>query len=92
MSQTRRIFSKLFYSIGNLRLAIFLLLLISVFSSIGTIIEQEKSIDFYESNYPIARPIFGFISSKFIILFGLNHCSLHLSDPIKSANSGMGAM
>lgn len=73
MSQTRRIFSKLFYSIGNLRLAIFLLLLISVFSSIGTIIEQEKSIDFYESNYPIARPIFGFISSKFIILFGLNH-------------------
>jgi len=46
--QLNRIFWKLIYSVGNLQLAIVLLLLISVFSSLGTIIEQEKSTDFYE--------------------------------------------
>lgn len=73
ISRTNKIFSKFFYSLGNLQLAIFLLLLISLFSSIGTVIEQEKSTDFYELNYPINAPIFGFVSSKFIIFFGLNH-------------------
>ncbi len=71
--QINRIFWKFFYSIGNLQLAIGLLLVISIFSSIGTIIEQEKSIDFYELNYPVSSPLFGFFSSKLIILFGLNH-------------------
>jgi cytochrome c biogenesis protein len=68
-----RIFWKFFYSIGNLQLAITLLLLISIFSSIGTIIEQEKSNDFYELNYPTSSPLFGFLTSKLIIFLGLNH-------------------
>lgn len=71
--QINRIFSKLIYLVGNLQLAILLLLLISVFSSLGTIIEQERSTDFYELNYPISSPIFGFITSKFILSTGLNH-------------------
>lgn len=71
--QINRVLWKIFYSIGNLQLAIFLLLFISISSSVGTIIEQEKSVDFYELNYPVTSPIFGFISSKLILFFGLNH-------------------
>lgn len=71
--QINRIFWKFLYSIGNLQLAILLLLLISLFSSIGTIIEQEKGVDFYEINYPISSPVFGFLSSKLIMFFGLDH-------------------
>lgn len=73
ISQINRIFWKLVYLVGNLQLAILLLLVISIFSSIGTIIEQDKNIDFYELNYPISTPIFGFINSKFILFFGLDH-------------------
>ena len=68
-----QVFWRFVYSLGNLQFAISLLLLISFFSSIGTFIEQEKTIDFYEVNYPISSPIFGFISSDLIISFGLNH-------------------
>ena len=72
-SQLNRVFWKLIFFLGNLRLAIVLLLLIALVSSLGTIIEQEKAISFYESNYPISNPIAGFIDSDFILFFGLNH-------------------
>lgn len=36
---------------ANLRLAIFLLLLIAIFSGLGSIIEQEKPLEFYQVNY-----------------------------------------
>ena len=68
-----QVFWRFVYAVGNLQFAISLLLLISFFSSIGTFIEQEKTIDFYEVNYPISSPIFGFINSDLIISFGLNH-------------------
>ena len=59
--------------LGNLQFAIFLLLLIASFSSIGTFIEQGKDISFYELNYPNLKPLFGFINAKFILFFGLDH-------------------
>ena len=68
-----RILWKLIYLLGNLRLAIILLLFIALISSLGTIIEQEKTISFYETNYPISNPIAGFINSDFILFFGLDH-------------------
>jgi cytochrome c biogenesis protein len=71
--QTTRIFWKLIYLLGNLRLAIFLLLLIASVSSLGTIIEQEKNISFYETTYPLSKPIAGFINSDFILFLGLDH-------------------
>ncbi len=46
---------------------------IALISSLGTIIEQEKTISFYETNYPISNPIAGFINSDFILFFGLDH-------------------
>jgi cytochrome c biogenesis protein len=71
--QINRILWKLIYLLGNLRLAIILLLCIALISSLGTIIEQEKTISFYETNYPISTPIAGFINSDFILFFGLDH-------------------
>ena len=71
--QINRILWKLIYLLGNLRLAIILLLFIALISSLGTIIEQEKTISFYETNYPISNPIAGFINSDFILFFGLDH-------------------
>jgi cytochrome c biogenesis protein len=58
--------------LGNLKLAIFLLLLIALSSSLGTVIEQEKPINFYEINYPSDNPIFGFVNSEIILSLGLN--------------------
>jgi cytochrome c biogenesis protein len=59
--------------IADLRSAIFLLLLISLFSILGTIIEQDQSLEIYKINYPIANPVFGFLTWNFIIKFGLDH-------------------
>lgn len=67
-----RILWKILYSLGNLQLAILLLLLIAIVSSLGTFIEQDKSVLFYETNYPLDRPILGFIDSDFILFLGLN--------------------
>ena len=73
MHQLTRIFWKIVYSLGNLRLAIILLLLIACVSSLGTVIEQEKTISFYETTYPLTKPILGVINSDFILSLGLDH-------------------
>jgi cytochrome c biogenesis protein len=59
--------------LGNLKLSIVLLLVLSLFSSLGTIIEQDKLLSFYELNYPNSKPLFGFINSNIILFFGFNH-------------------
>jgi cytochrome c biogenesis protein len=56
----------------NLKFAIFLLLIIATFSSIGSFIEQDESISFYEENYSSSKAIYGFIDANFIFLLGLN--------------------
>ena len=68
-----RIAWKLIYFLGNLKLAIILLLCIAFVSSLGTIIEQGKTISFYETNYPVSSPVSGFINSEFILFFSLDH-------------------
>ena len=62
-------FQKFLKIISNLKFGIFLLGLIAFLSSIGSFIEQDEPILFYEKNYE--KPIYGFINSKFIFLFGL---------------------
>src|SRR5690348_3388295 len=42
---------KLIKSFANLKLAIGLLLLIAFFSALGSVIDQDKSIEFYQKNY-----------------------------------------
>lgn len=62
-----------FKFIADLRFAIILLLIISFSSIIGTIIEQEQSIEVYKLNYPISNQFFGFLSWENILFFGLDH-------------------
>jgi cytochrome c biogenesis protein len=64
---------KIFRTLADLRFSIFILLLISVFSIIGTVIEQDQSIETYKLNYPLTKPIFGFFSWDLILKFGLDH-------------------
>jgi cytochrome c biogenesis protein len=59
--------------LADLRFAITILLLIACFSIIGTIIEQDQSIETYKLNYPITNRVFGFLSWDIILKFGLDH-------------------
>lgn len=63
---------KFFRVVADLRFSIFILLLISFFSIIGTIIEQEQSIETYKINYPLTNPVFGFLTWDRILTFGLD--------------------
>ena len=60
-------------SFADLRFAITILLLIALFSVIGTVIEQDQSIEVYKLDYPLSNQIFGFLSWNIIIKFGLDH-------------------
>jgi len=64
---------QIFRTIADLRFSIFILLMISFFSIIGTIIEQDQSIEHYKLNYPLTNPVFGFLSWDRIFQFGLDH-------------------
>ena len=62
-----------FKIVSDLKFAIIILSIIAITSSFGSLIEQDESITFYEENYPLTKPIYGFINAKFIFLFGLDH-------------------
>lgn len=64
---------KLFRTIADLRFSILILLLISICSILGTIIEQDQSIEVYKVNYPLTNPVFGFLTWDIIFQFGLDH-------------------
>ena len=57
----------------DLKFAIGILLIIAIASSLGSFIEQDENIEFYQLNYPIDHPIYGIISWKSINLLGLDH-------------------
>nr|YP_009093490.1 c-type cytochrome biogenesis protein [Conticribra weissflogii]YP_009093538.1 c-type cytochrome biogenesis protein [Conticribra weissflogii]AIR76163.1 c-type cytochrome biogenesis protein [Conticribra weissflogii]AIR76211.1 c-type cytochrome biogenesis protein [Conticribra weissflogii] len=63
----------IFKSIADLRFAILILLVIAAFSVIGTVIEQDQSIETYKLNYPLTNRVFGFLSWDIILRFGLDH-------------------
>ncbi|MEO1510156.1 MAG: cytochrome c biogenesis protein ResB, partial [Cyanobacteria bacterium J06633_23] len=56
--------------LADLRLAIVLLLVIAVFSILGTVIEQGQSLAFYQQNYPEDPALFGFLSWKVLLIAG----------------------
>ena len=64
---------RFFRSLADLRFAIAILLVIASFSIIGTVIEQDQSIETYKLNYPLTNRVFGFLSWDIIINFGLDH-------------------
>jgi cytochrome c biogenesis protein len=57
--------------LANLKLAITLLLIISVIVALGTFIEQDKSLTFYQQNYPAVNNLF--FTWKTIRFFQLDH-------------------
>lgn len=59
--------------VTNLPFALLLLVLICVASSLGSFIEQEESILFYQENYSSLHPIYGFITWNLLLTFGLDH-------------------
>ena len=59
--------------LADLRFAIAILLIIAFFSIIGTVIEQDQSIEIYKLNYPLTNRIFGFLSWDIILKFGFDH-------------------
>jgi cytochrome c biogenesis protein len=59
--------------IANLKLAIVLLLAIAVVSISGTVIEQAQTLSFYQQNYPESPALYGFLTWKVILAWGLNH-------------------
>jgi cytochrome c biogenesis protein len=59
--------------ISNLYFAIFLLILIALSSSIGSFLEQDEPLEFYQENYSLSKPIYGFISWPWITFLGLDH-------------------
>ena len=59
--------------LADLRFAIGILLVIALFSIIGTVIEQDQSIEIYKLNYPLTNRVFGFLSWDLILKFGFDH-------------------
>ena len=57
----------------DLKFAIVILMTIAIASSLGSFIEQDENLEFYQENYPLNKPIYGFITWKTIILLGLDH-------------------
>ena len=57
----------------DLQFAIAILLIIAIASSLGSFIEQDENSSFYKENYPIEKPIYGFITWKTILFLGLDH-------------------
>jgi cytochrome c biogenesis protein len=48
-------------------------LIIAALSIIGTVIEQDQSIETYKLNYPLTNRVFGFLSWDIILRFGFDH-------------------
>nr|QCI06121.1 cytochrome c biogenesis protein ccs1 [Dicranema revolutum] len=59
--------------ISNLNFSILLLLIIASISILGTIIEQDQSIQYYQINYPNVNSAIKCINWKIITYLGLNH-------------------
>ena len=64
--------TKVLKKLANLQLAIGLLILIGCMIAIGTIIEQEQSLNFYKESYPEASSLFGFLNWRVITGLGLD--------------------
>jgi cytochrome c biogenesis protein len=57
----------------DLKFAIFILAILAIISSLGSFIEQNENLFFYQTNYPTSAPIYGFIDWQFITILGLDH-------------------
>jgi len=66
-------FQKSFKIFNDFYFALSILALIAILSSFGSFIEQDEPISFYQENYTLERPIYGFITYQLLLGFGLDH-------------------
>ena len=59
--------------ISSLYFSISLFLLLAFVSILGTVIEQEQSLDYYKLHYPTSNPVMFMMTWKRIMSWGLNH-------------------
>nr|YP_009392610.1 cytochrome c biogenesis protein ccs1 [Bostrychia tenella]ARW61172.1 cytochrome c biogenesis protein ccs1 [Bostrychia tenella] len=59
--------------LANLNFSIFILLFITIFSILGSLIEQDQSLSYYKTYYPISGSKFFTITWRWIYFFGLDH-------------------
>ena len=64
--------TKILKRLANLQLAISLLITIGLMIALGTIIEQDQSLNFYKENYSEITPLFGFLTWKVIKALSLD--------------------
>ena len=64
--------TKFLKKLANLQFAIGLLITIGFMVAIGTIIEQDQSLNFYKENYSEINPMFGFLTWKIITFLSLD--------------------
>ena len=57
----------------DLKFAILVLTILAIASSLGSFIEQDEPLAFYQQNYASNAPIYGFISWNLILALGLDH-------------------
>ncbi|AHB87636.1 c-type cytochrome biogenesis protein CcsB [Thermosynechococcus sp. NK55a] len=72
MPMNAPVFRRVLALLGDLRLAIVLLLVIAIASIAGTVIEQGQSLSFYQANYPEDPALFGFLSWRVLLALGLD--------------------
>ena len=58
----------IFRFLADLRVTIFTFLLISCFSILGTLIEQDQSVEIYKLNYPITTKLYSKKKPQTILL------------------------
>jgi len=66
-------FKKIFSCLTDLRFALLVLFLIAGTSSLGSIIEQDETIEYYQTTYPSTSPLYGFVDWKWITFWGFDH-------------------
>nr|QCI04373.1 cytochrome c biogenesis protein ccs1 [Antithamnion hubbsii] len=60
-------------NLSNLNFALFILFIIILFSMLGSIIEQDQSLRYYQTNYPIITGQLFEFNWQFILHFGFDH-------------------
>ena len=66
-------FKKIFSYLTDLKFALLILFLIAGTSSLGSIIEQDETIEYYQNTYPSVSPLYGFVDWKWITFWGFDH-------------------
>ena len=64
---------KILRTFAQLNLAIFFLLIIAIFSIMGTIIEQDQNLEYYKEIYNDILLPGNLLFWKFLLFFGLDH-------------------